>query len=576
MTAKSILGIIDDWLGEAPEQSDGQLLERFLGGDRMALESLVRRHAAMVWGVCLRTLGRSHDADDAFQATFLVLLRKAGSIGPPERLAKWLYGVAYKTACKARQTNVKLPQTGTDMPEPKIEPPDETHRSRLRALDEELSRLPQKYRTAIVQCELEERSLRDVAQQLGVPQGTVASRLARGRAILAQRLTQRGLGVSATSVGALWSEQAASGAAPSALLNRTIEVIRLLAAGKTATAGLLGTKVSTLANGVLRAMAWAKWKAAGAVLLLAGLAMGGGVVTYNIVARPPRSPESLLEATKVSRPAQQADEPVIVVSASYPGANAQVVADTVAAPIEQLINEAEERVRIESTSDNEGNYTSYVYFKPKTDLKWAVKIVETAVWRAEPVLPDVLPNKVSVKIGKAEALPIKVDLALLDFGDQGWVESRKVANDVVKRLAAEDALMNPQVLPKEEMHLDAGVDGTKCESLGVPRAEVFKVLQAGWIKKLEAKDLRRAVVRDKITLGDVAVFKESLGPAAVYRIDLSPAIRITGTPPEGKSVASSAAECVELAEVEMKRLGIRGFAVKDLSGKRSPPGVFTK
>src|SRR6516162_4494931 len=162
-------------LRESHEQSDGQLLERFVGGDGVALETLVRRHAPMVWGVCRRNLARPDDAEDAFQATFLVLLRKAETIWPRERLANWLYGVAYKTACKARQTAAKRcareKQVET-MPEPPAEPSDDTFTAELLGhLDRELSGLPEKYRTAIVLCELQGRTLREAAQQLRVEVG---------------------------------------------------------------------------------------------------------------------------------------------------------------------------------------------------------------------------------------------------------------------------------------------------------------------------------------------------------------------------------------------------------------------
>src|SRR6516162_4643304 len=116
-------------LRESHEQSDGQLLERFVGGDGVALETLVRRHAPMVWGVCRRTLARPDDAEDAFQATFLVLLRKAVSIRTPELLPNWLYRLAYKTACKARQRAAKRgsrEKQVTVLPEPPPDPPKDT------------------------------------------------------------------------------------------------------------------------------------------------------------------------------------------------------------------------------------------------------------------------------------------------------------------------------------------------------------------------------------------------------------------------------------------------------------------
>jgi RNA polymerase sigma factor (sigma-70 family) len=245
---------------EGAEQTDGQLLDRFVGGrDRLALEALVCRHAPLVWGVCRRTLAHHDQAEDAFQATFLVFVRRAASIRSPELLPNWLYRVAHKTACKARQMagkrSVREPQM-PPMPEPQaVESRDGGFGPEQRQmLDEELSRLPEKYRAAIVLCDLEGRTRTEAARTLRVPEGTVASRLARGRALLARRLTRRGLGLSATSVAGAWSEQA-SGAVPAALLANTVEAAGLLAAGEAVTAGLVSAGVLPLAEGVLHAMA---------------------------------------------------------------------------------------------------------------------------------------------------------------------------------------------------------------------------------------------------------------------------------------------------------------------------------
>src|SRR5579884_4142929 len=128
---------------------DGQLLEDYLNRhDEAALAALVRRHGPMVWGVCRRVLSNYHDAEDAFQATFLVLVRKAASIVPRERVANWLYGVAHQTALKTRATAIKRKgreRQVQEMPEPKAVPR-ETWDDLRPLLDEELSRLPDKYR----------------------------------------------------------------------------------------------------------------------------------------------------------------------------------------------------------------------------------------------------------------------------------------------------------------------------------------------------------------------------------------------------------------------------------------------
>jgi RNA polymerase sigma factor (sigma-70 family) len=276
-------------LREGAEQTDGQLLEAFVRRrDSQALEGLVERHAPMVWDVCRRKLANHHDAEDAFQATFLVLVRKAASIRSRELLANWLYGVAQTTACKARQMAAKrstrerqvstIPEQQTEARDPDIGP-------ELRALlDEELSRLPEKFRVPIVLCDLEGRSRPDVAQQLRLPEGTVGSRLARGRALLARRLARRGLGLSAASLAVVLPQQAASGSVPAALLSNTIQAATLLTDGDLAAAGAISAQVSTLTEGVLKTMTLAKKKAAGVVLLIAALVVSGGMGTYHLLA----------------------------------------------------------------------------------------------------------------------------------------------------------------------------------------------------------------------------------------------------------------------------------------------------
>src|SRR5262245_6995250 len=161
---------------EGAALSDGQLLENYLQRrEESAFAALVCRHGPMVWGVCRRVLQSHQDAEDAFQATFLVLVRKAHSIAPPDMVANWLYGVAHQTALKARSTAAKRrgrEKQVTAMPEPTFqqsEPRDE-----LSLLDQELSRLPDKYRAVIVLCDLEGKTRKEAASHFGLPEGTVA------------------------------------------------------------------------------------------------------------------------------------------------------------------------------------------------------------------------------------------------------------------------------------------------------------------------------------------------------------------------------------------------------------------
>jgi RNA polymerase sigma factor (sigma-70 family) len=278
-------------LPEGATPTDGQLLDAFIRlRDSQALEVLVRRHAAMVWGVCRRRLAH-HDAEDAFQATFLVLVRKAASIRSRDLLANWLFRVAYQTARKAWQVALKRSRGQVmPMPEPQVEPREGEFGPELRAvLDQELSRLPDKYRVAFVLCDLEDKSRTEAAELLGLPEGTVASRLARGRAMLAKRLLRRGVGGSAVSLTAALAEQAASGAVPAAPLASTIKAATLLAASVTNT-GVISAEVSTLMDKTLKTMALAKYKATGLVLLMAILVALGGMVTYHVLASQSSEP----------------------------------------------------------------------------------------------------------------------------------------------------------------------------------------------------------------------------------------------------------------------------------------------
>jgi RNA polymerase sigma factor (sigma-70 family) len=161
-------------------QPDGQLLEDYLARrDETALEALVGRHGPMVWGVCRRVLPDYHDAEDAFQATFLVFIRKASSVTPKSMLANWLYGVAHQTALNLRTSVLKRKgreQAMANVPEPTVTDK-RVWRDVQPILDEELSRLPDQYRAVIVICDLQGKTRKEAAQNLHCPKGTVAGRL---------------------------------------------------------------------------------------------------------------------------------------------------------------------------------------------------------------------------------------------------------------------------------------------------------------------------------------------------------------------------------------------------------------
>jgi RNA polymerase sigma factor (sigma-70 family) len=276
-------------LHDAEQRTDGQLLESFLSHrDGAALEALVRRHGAMVWGVCRRVLRNHHDAEDAFQASFLVLVRKAASIRPREMVGNWLYGVAHQTALKARATAAKQrarERQAIAMPEPAVKEPELGDWQAV--LDQELSRLPDSYRVAIVLCDLEGKTRIQAARQLGVPEGTLASRRARARALLAKRLARLGLAVSGGALAGLLSRQASAGVPP-ALLSATLEAAYLLAAGRAM--GAVTAPVATLTEGVLKAMLLTRVKTALGIGLVVSLLMLGSVVGLRAFAADRTTP----------------------------------------------------------------------------------------------------------------------------------------------------------------------------------------------------------------------------------------------------------------------------------------------
>jgi RNA polymerase sigma factor (sigma-70 family) len=272
--------------------TDGQLLESFVRQrDEAALAALVHRHGSMVWGVCQRLLRSEPDAEDAFQATFLVLVRKAGTIRDREKVANWLYGVAQQTAVRARTAAGKRAvreRQVTDMPEPSVTPPDPWNDVQP-VLDQELSRLPDKYRVIVVLCDLEGKTRPEVARQLGCPEGTIASRLARGRAMLAKRLARHGLGVSGGALATMLSQHAASACAPTSVVSSTINAATLLAAGQSLVPSVISVNVAGLTEGVMRAMLFARLKVIVVVLLAA---LGIGLMMHLALAQQPPGVET--------------------------------------------------------------------------------------------------------------------------------------------------------------------------------------------------------------------------------------------------------------------------------------------
>jgi RNA polymerase sigma factor (sigma-70 family) len=267
---------------------DAQLLDRWRKQrDPAALEVLVWRHGAMIWNVCRRILGRQQDAEDAFQATFLTFLRKANTIGQGRFLGSWLYKVAYRTALAARAASAKytaFEKLKADFPQAAAS--EEDAWSELApVLDEEVHRLPEKYRLPFVLCYLEGKTTDEAAEDLGCPRGTVGTRLAWARERLRSRLTQRGLALSVAGLATLLAEKAATASVPTPLVWSTVKAATFSTAGKALAAGVISARAAALSQGVVHAMFMTNLQTSALVLIVVGiLGSGAGLLAHHALA----------------------------------------------------------------------------------------------------------------------------------------------------------------------------------------------------------------------------------------------------------------------------------------------------
>jgi RNA polymerase sigma factor (sigma-70 family) len=266
-------------------QSDADLLARFVQRhDEAAFATLVRRHGSVVLGVCRALLRDSHDAEDAFQAVFFVLARKAGSIRKQESLACWLYGVAQRVARRARdhrdrrrllerqvQAMLELPPQGAV-----------NHQDLQEVLHEELGRLPEKFRAPLVLCYLQGKTHAQAATELGLHRVTVSERVSTGREQLRQRLAGRGVTLGGSALVGTLAESVVAAAAPAALVLKTTRGATLFVASGAAEA--LSGHAALLAEGTLQAMFIGKLKAAAVVIVAALVGVGGGVGVWSVMA----------------------------------------------------------------------------------------------------------------------------------------------------------------------------------------------------------------------------------------------------------------------------------------------------
>jgi RNA polymerase sigma factor (sigma-70 family) len=279
----------------AAEATDTELLRQFLESrDEAAFVAIVQRHGPMILGLCRRLVVNPADADDAFQATFLVLVRRAGSIRKPQLLGNWLYGVAHRVAVRARMQAARRRERESSEVEMIAANPVQEGSEWSPVLHEELNRLPEKYRAPMVLCYLQGKSNQEAADVLGWPVGTVKGRLTRARELLKKRLTRRGVLLSSIFLAAGSTSSVSSAAVPPALADATVRAALLVAAGPISAAGV-STSVAALTKGVAKTMFLIR------LTTICGILAGGGalgttavVVAHRALAGASESGEELV------------------------------------------------------------------------------------------------------------------------------------------------------------------------------------------------------------------------------------------------------------------------------------------
>jgi RNA polymerase sigma factor (sigma-70 family) len=342
----ALLEYIRGQLAEATagDLSDRELLQRFAARhEEVAFKVLLRRHGPMVFRVCQRLLERQEDAEDVFQATFLVLAKKAGSLVWRESVGAWLYQVAHRLAREARRKQRRQAARDAQAASRTVEDPlaEISGRELVAILDEELANLPERYRAPLLLCCLEGKSGDEAARQLHCSASTLKRRLRQARELLQSQLTRRGFALSAAALSALLLHGAAAASVPAALTATTLRAALLSAAGQPLVAGLVSAQAVALAHGLTQTLLLQKLKVAFVVLLVgAGLLAGTGAIARRTlldngaaaadvrsVAAPPEGdqPQSQDFVVARPRPEPQSGPPVAaVVETTLPTAAAQI------------------------------------------------------------------------------------------------------------------------------------------------------------------------------------------------------------------------------------------------------------
>ena len=297
MAVKELAGLLFTAARHSSKATDAELVQQFsTSNDQAAFAALVERHGHMVVRVCRRLLHNPHDVDDAFQVTFLVLARQARSIQKRQAVASWLYGVARRTAVAARRAAARrrVHEGGASRMSPNRATDTLEWSEVQQAIEDELGRLPEKFRTPFVFCCLEGKNRADVARDLGIREGTISSRLARARKQLQERLAKRGIVLSAALAALALSETAL----PAGLYASTIRMAMKCATAGGMVHGVAPMRVAILLRTVLKSMVFAKCKTAVIIVGLLALGLGSAGAIYFATANPSRAASELSVSVK--------------------------------------------------------------------------------------------------------------------------------------------------------------------------------------------------------------------------------------------------------------------------------------
>lgn len=279
--------------------TDVQLLHQFAKYHKEeAFVALIQRHGPHVWRVCRHALRTTHDAEDAFQTTFLVFAHKAPTILKGKSVASWLHGVAYRIALRIRQSSARRVEYERQATTTAAHLPADLALQELQqALDEEVERLPVKYRAPFILCCLEGRSRQEAADELGWKDGTVSSRIAKARLMLERRLAHRGIALSAALCVFVVARGAASAVVPATLASATARAALFVTTGQGSR--IVPARVLALTNRIVFPMLITRWKIMSPLILLLALAGGGGLIA-NLT--PVAEPSSHVTRSAVRAP----------------------------------------------------------------------------------------------------------------------------------------------------------------------------------------------------------------------------------------------------------------------------------